>query len=182
MITKKIYNFVVLQILAVNGISLLNLPYSESLKLLKNTGPTVEITISQIYQSPQESQSSTSFISIPSMTYHQQQQHHHHQNSQSYPNRENIVTNSNLILSHSNSNQNLQLTKHNQDYLKHIRFQTEDIYNHSSNEEKRLSILDSDEAHYGGSCNSADNSRQQQRGDDGFIASKSMPNIPKVSK
>ncbi|XP_055377864.1 uncharacterized protein LOC129609770 [Condylostylus longicornis] len=36
------------QIIAVNGISLLNLPYMESLKLLQNTGRIVELTISQI--------------------------------------------------------------------------------------------------------------------------------------
>lgn len=39
-----------LQILAVNGKSLLNLSYDQSLKILQNTGTTVELTVSQIYK------------------------------------------------------------------------------------------------------------------------------------
>lgn len=35
--------------LAVNGISLMNKPYSESLNMLKNSGHTVELLLSQIY-------------------------------------------------------------------------------------------------------------------------------------
>lgn len=42
------------QILAVNGVSLLNLPYDESLKLLQNTGKTVELIVSQIFSKYQE--------------------------------------------------------------------------------------------------------------------------------
>lgn len=36
--------------LAVNGISLINLSYEESIRLLRNTGRIVELTVSQIYQ------------------------------------------------------------------------------------------------------------------------------------
>lgn len=43
-----------LQILAVNGTSLLNLPYKQSLKLLQNTGKTVELTVSQIFHKYQQ--------------------------------------------------------------------------------------------------------------------------------
>lgn len=118
------------------------------------------------------------------MTYHPHQQHTQHtlsyQNSESYLKGENPVANNNLIVSNNNSYHNLE-SKHNQDYLKHIRFQTEDIYNHSSNEEKHLSIHDDDETHYGGSCNSGDNSKQHHNVGDLFVSSKSMPNIPKVS-
>lgn len=42
------------QILAVNGASLLNLPYEQSLKLLQNTGKTVELTVSQIFHKYQQ--------------------------------------------------------------------------------------------------------------------------------
>lgn len=42
------------QILAVNGISLLNIPYEESLKLLKNTANVVELTVSQIFSEYQQ--------------------------------------------------------------------------------------------------------------------------------
>ncbi|KAG4070549.1 hypothetical protein HA402_001215 [Bradysia odoriphaga] len=38
------------QILAVNGTSLLNLSYDQSLQILQNTGTTVELTVSQIYK------------------------------------------------------------------------------------------------------------------------------------
>lgn len=37
------------QILSVNGTSLLNLPYEDSLRLLQNTGTTVELIVSQIF-------------------------------------------------------------------------------------------------------------------------------------
>lgn len=37
------------QILAVNGVSLLSMPYEESLRLLKNTTNVVELTVSQIF-------------------------------------------------------------------------------------------------------------------------------------
>ncbi|KAJ6638105.1 Tyrosine-protein phosphatase non-receptor type 13 [Pseudolycoriella hygida] len=40
------------QILAVNGRSLLNLSYDQSLKMLQNTDSTVELTLSQIYKKP----------------------------------------------------------------------------------------------------------------------------------
>ncbi|XP_055599161.1 uncharacterized protein LOC129748529 [Uranotaenia lowii] len=40
------------QIIAVDGRSLLNLPYSESLSVLQNTGRTVELVLSQIYVRP----------------------------------------------------------------------------------------------------------------------------------
>lgn len=41
--------FCVSKILAVNGITLLNLSYEEALKLLQNTGKTVELVVSQIF-------------------------------------------------------------------------------------------------------------------------------------
>lgn len=37
------------QILAVNGTSLLNLPYADSLRILQNTGKTVELIVSQVH-------------------------------------------------------------------------------------------------------------------------------------
>uniref|UniRef100_A0A182KDV7 FERM domain-containing protein n=1 Tax=Anopheles christyi TaxID=43041 RepID=A0A182KDV7_9DIPT len=40
------------QIIAVNGKSLLNLPYAESLSILQQTGRTVELVLSQIFQRP----------------------------------------------------------------------------------------------------------------------------------
>lgn len=40
------------QILAVNGKSLLNLSYDQSLQILQNTDITVELTVSQIYKKP----------------------------------------------------------------------------------------------------------------------------------
>ncbi|EAT36558.1 AAEL011364-PA [Aedes aegypti] len=40
------------QIIAVDGRSLLNLPYNESLSILQNTGRTVELVLSQIYVRP----------------------------------------------------------------------------------------------------------------------------------
>lgn len=46
----------VIQILAVNGTSLLNMPYEESLKLLQNTGNVVELTVSQIFAKYQQKQ------------------------------------------------------------------------------------------------------------------------------
>uniref|UniRef100_A0A182W498 FERM domain-containing protein n=1 Tax=Anopheles minimus TaxID=112268 RepID=A0A182W498_9DIPT len=43
------------QIIAVNGKSLLNLPYAESLSILQQTGRTVELVLSQIFQRSQPS-------------------------------------------------------------------------------------------------------------------------------
>ncbi|XP_049289763.1 uncharacterized protein LOC125767322 isoform X2 [Anopheles funestus] len=43
------------QIIAVNGKSLLNLPYTESLSILQQTGRTVELVLSQIFQRSQPS-------------------------------------------------------------------------------------------------------------------------------
>lgn len=45
-------SFISLQILAVNGKSLLTLSYDQSLKVLQNTGTTVELTVSQVYKKP----------------------------------------------------------------------------------------------------------------------------------
>lgn len=44
------------QIIAVNGVSLLNLHYDESLKLLQNTGKMVELIVSQIFHRSQHAQ------------------------------------------------------------------------------------------------------------------------------
>ncbi|XP_059612240.1 uncharacterized protein LOC132258783 isoform X2 [Phlebotomus argentipes] len=44
------------QILAVDGVSLLNLPYMESLKLLQTTSSNVELVVSQLLHPPQEPQ------------------------------------------------------------------------------------------------------------------------------
>lgn len=48
-----------------NGVSLLNMPYDESLKLLQNTGDVVELTVSQIFakykQRQQQNHSSGEF-------------------------------------------------------------------------------------------------------------------------
>lgn len=62
------------QILAVNGISLLNIPYEESLKLLKNTANVVELTVSQIFSEYQQK--------LMQQQQQQQQQHHHHHHQQ----------------------------------------------------------------------------------------------------
>lgn len=45
------------QIIAVNGRTLLNLPYETSLKLLQNTGKIVELIVSQVYRQPKETKS-----------------------------------------------------------------------------------------------------------------------------
>lgn len=49
---SKLTPFLFDQILAVNGKSLLNLSYDQSLSVLQNTGTTVELTVSQIYKKP----------------------------------------------------------------------------------------------------------------------------------
>ncbi|XP_041780175.1 uncharacterized protein LOC121597901 [Anopheles merus] len=59
------------QIIAVNGKSLLNLPYAESLSILQQTGRTVELVLSQIFQRPQQHQQQSSLRDLD----HQQQQH-----------------------------------------------------------------------------------------------------------
>lgn len=61
------------QIIAVNGKSLLNLPYAESLSILQQTGRTVELVLSQIFQRPQQHQQQSSLRDLD----HQQQQQHH---------------------------------------------------------------------------------------------------------
>ncbi|XP_058829712.1 uncharacterized protein LOC131689005 [Topomyia yanbarensis] len=60
------------QIIAVDGRSLLNLPYSESLAVLQNTGRTVELVLSQIYRRPALSASSLNISNcqLPNSVYH----------------------------------------------------------------------------------------------------------------
>lgn len=60
-----------MQILAVNGISLLNMSYEESLKLLKNTANVVDLTVSQIFAEYQRK--------MQHPRQQQQQQHQPHQ-------------------------------------------------------------------------------------------------------
>jgi tyrosine-protein phosphatase non-receptor type 13 len=45
-----LFEFLLTQIIAVDGVSLLNLSYTEALKLLQNTGRIVELVLSQIYK------------------------------------------------------------------------------------------------------------------------------------
>lgn len=148
--------------------------------MLKNTGPTVEITVSQAYHASQHNiQSTTSSISFPSTTYLE----HNSQNSQSSSNNESHTSLTNnlipSVLSNRTTNK-LQVTTPNQDYLKRIRFQSEDIYSQPIiNEEKHLSIQNDDDNLVKFSDNFSHNVTCD---DEVFVSSsKSMPDIPKVS-
>lgn len=69
--------------MAVNGKSLLNMPYEESLKLLQNTGHIVELTVSQIFAKYQQKQQ-----------LQQQQQQHMYTIHKSEANKSNSIGNS----------------------------------------------------------------------------------------
>ena len=112
------------QILAVNGISLLNMPYNESLKILQNTGTFVELTVSQIYRRTQQASSSLmESTEGASLT------------------RTSIGYNQSVIKTARSENHycdNDNTKEDNFNYLKHIRYQTEDAG--CTNEEKQIEI------------------------------------------
>lgn len=124
-----------MQILAVNGISLLTLPYRESLQILQKTGNIVELTLSQIQPSVRTQRYSKAEKDLTVESFEQSQNRKQHQRTY-----------------HSNV-----------DYLKHIRYETNDISQIDSAETKFIQLADDN------------NSRSNI-----LIASKSMPDLPKV--
>uniref|UniRef100_A0A182JG05 FERM and PDZ domain-containing protein 2 n=1 Tax=Anopheles atroparvus TaxID=41427 RepID=A0A182JG05_ANOAO len=82
------------QIIAVNGKSLLNLPYAESLRILQQTGRTVELVLSQIFQRP----SSQADVSINhNYNLHSEPQRYQHQDPQRAGSRTANVTKSHSL-------------------------------------------------------------------------------------
>lgn len=124
------------KILAVNGVSLLNQPYNESLLLLQRTGEIVELIVSQIFKQPSSVINNNNPSSPP-------------------PNDETA--------------QQLQVRKQHQrnylknvDYLKHIRYETNEV--NQTNAETKLIRLDAERDQCGYH----------------LMAAKSMPDLPKV--
>lgn len=125
-----------MQILAVNGVSLLTLPYRESLQILQKTGKIVELIVSQLQPSVRAEHLSKAEkeLSVESSEHFR----HRKQHQRNY--------------------------LKNVDYLKHIRYETDDINQINSAETKFIQLEDD-----------SNSSRSNI-----LIATKSLPDLPKV--
>lgn len=125
-----------MQILAVNGASLLTLPYRESLQILQRTGTIVEVIVSQLQPSVRTQRLSTTEKDLSVESFEQCRHRKQHQR--------------NYLKS--------------VDYLKHIRYETDDINQIDAAETKFLQLE--------GDINSGRSNV--------LIPTKSMPDLPKV--
>ncbi|XP_053681539.1 uncharacterized protein LOC128732319 [Sabethes cyaneus] len=89
------------QIIAVDGRSLLNLPYNESLAVLQNTGRTVELVLSQVYLRPALSASALNINNNNSCQKRPSYQQHN--DSDLYPSKLDAVRSAVNAVSKSNS-------------------------------------------------------------------------------
>lgn len=135
-----------------NGVSLLNLPYNESLLLLQRTGKIVELIVSQILNKPQPPPKSVL----------------NHSNNNNQRSKE---TSEQLLVRKQHQRNYMK----NVDYLKHIRYETNEVNRMEA--ETKLIRLDAERDHH--QC-SVDNNGNSGGGYQ-LMAAKSMPDLPKVS-
>lgn len=136
---------------------MLNLAYSESLKILQNTGRIVELMVSQILKQPTKKFTTESF----NVSSKENSKTMNKLRGKSFQRQQNSLT--------ARSDSDLKLK--NVDYLKHIRYETEEIT--LQNEEKHF-VMDE--------CSLIEtNDSVIEMNTTGLVSAKSMPNLPKVS-
>lgn len=162
------------QILAVNGTSLLNLPYDESLRLLQNTDKTVELIVSQIFNrhpSIDNKWLSSTHLSIA--------QHGMYMTTSPVTDNNSSRSNKNVSqyaenITQSNKTYSNDGPIRSDDYFQHIRYDTSET---SHRQEEKFIMRNG----CGKIARDFSNSMLNKIDDGHLVSAKSMPDLPKVS-
>lgn len=147
--------------------SLLNLPYADALKMLQNTGRTVELVVSQIFNK-QPNSDNNKWINSTSNSYANYSDGYNSKSSL----KKIFINSPNHMQSTDNG---FKKSQRNVDYLKHIRYDTDEA---SFRHEENYIIPNGYQNIARDSCAT----RAMKKIDDSnLVSAKSMPDLPKVS-